>query len=144
MSSCSTSGLSCEYGDDIFLNCDTLATCTSGMWHVTPPTNTQCGGSTGVLQSGCPANSGMVPVGQACSPQMTCGYGDTICYCYIDHTGAPQLWGCFPVMSGCPYPRPRVGSACNQPGLQCDYSSCGDSISCTNGLWIVGTGGCHP
>jgi hypothetical protein len=111
---------------------------------VQPPQNTVCKGSTGGTDPGCPASSSAVPVGQACSPQMTCGYGDTVCYCYVDHTGAPQIWGCFPGQTGCPYPRPRVGSACSQAGLQCDYSSCGDSIACTGGLWTVGNGGCHP
>jgi hypothetical protein len=126
------------------MQCDTIATCTGGTWHVQPPTNTVCRGSTGGDDPGCPATSSAVPVGQSCSPQMTCGYGDTVCYCYIDHTGAPQIWGCFPATSGCPFPRPRVGSPCTTDGLQCDYSSCGDSIACTGGLWTVSNGGCHP
>jgi hypothetical protein len=140
---CTTNGLTCEYGNDILLSCDTLATCTGSTWQIQLPSGTTCRGATGGDDVNCPATSGAVPVGQACTPQMTCGYGTTICYCYIDHSGAPQDWGCFPG-AGCPFPRPRVGSVCATSGLQCEYSSCGDSIECTGGLWTVGNGGCHP
>jgi hypothetical protein len=143
-SACTTASLACEYGNDLLMQCDTIATCDGKVWHVQPPTNTGCGGSTGGTDPGCPATSGAVPVGQACSPQMTCGYANTVCYCYIDHTGAPQIWGCFPATSGCPFPRPRLGSTCTTNGLQCDYSSCMDSIACNGGIWGIGNGGCHP
>ncbi len=140
---CAPNGLACEYGGDIFLSCDTLATCSAGTWQIQAPSGGTCRGATGGDDSNCPATSGAVSVGQSCATPMTCGYGATICYCYIDHSGAPQDWGCFPG-AGCPFPRPRVGSVCATNGQQCEYSSCGDSIKCTAGLWTVGNGGCHP
>jgi hypothetical protein len=37
--------------------------------------------------------------------------------------------------------RPRLGSACTQPGLECDYQACGTyggDFLCDGGVWAEG------
>jgi hypothetical protein len=38
---------------------------------------------------------------------------------------------------GCPEPRPRIGAACTQSGLECDYGACfgGVALDCQGGYW---------
>ena len=47
------------------------------------------------------------------------------------------FWLCSVPASGCPDPRPRLGEACSQPALFCDYGSCtgGIAVQCTDGNW---------
>ena len=139
-SSCAQNGLQCEYGDFIQLACDEIATCQSGSWSVTIPSDCH----TDIDAAACPASESDVPNGDACTDfGLMCTYATGVCYCTIDHSGAPQIWTCFPT-AGCPYPRPRLGDTCTSDGLQCDYSTCGASVQCTNGTWHEGNGGCHP
>lgn len=141
---CSKEGLVCEYGSGPDLFCDTLATCKSGAWSVEPPGPGpgRCDGGANVAE--CPATLADVVAGAACASPAECLYPDGVCFCAIDHTGAPQVWTCFP-QAGCPYPRPRLGTSCATVGQQCDYGLCGASQLCEpGGYWGVGTGGCHP
>jgi len=49
-------------------------------------------------------------------------------------------------MTDCPAVRPRIGTTCSHPDLQCDYGVCGDpmglSIRCegSTGTWVTGWG----
>ncbi len=139
-SSCTQNGLACEYGDFIQLACDEIATCESGSWSVTIPSDCHVD----LDAAACPATQSDVPSGDACTDLgLECDYASGVCYCTVDHTGAPQVWTCYPT-TGCPYPRPRLGDTCTSEGLQCDYSTCGASVQCTDGTWHAGNGGCHP
>lgn len=140
-SACATNGLECEYGSFVELSCDQIATCNGGKWQVTiaAECNFQAPDA-----AACPATRADVPDGTACTDMgLTCEYATGVCYCTVDHTGAPQVWTCFPT-SGCPYPRPRLGETCSTDGVQCDYSTCGASVQCKDGTWHTGNGGCHP
>jgi hypothetical protein len=49
-------------------------------------------------------------------------------------------WVCQTASStGCPVPRPALGSPCSQSGLFCNYGACsipgGTAESCVNGAW---------
>ncbi len=138
---CAPVGLACEYGDAIQIGCDTVSTCAAAGWQVQSAatcSSSQPDGGT------CPATIADVPNGVACTPSgQTCEYPTGLCYCTIDHTGAPLIWTCFP-QTGCPSPRPRLGDVCATDGQQCDYSTCGSSIRCSQGTWHTGNGGCHP
>jgi hypothetical protein len=53
-------------------------------------------------------------------------------------SGASLEWICLPE-EGCPFPRPRLGSACAgsvEPGGQvCTYEACSYAQVCRNGVW---------
>ena len=56
--------------------------------------------------------------------------------------GSQQEWACdpYPTPSGCPEPRPLIGSACTQEGQSCSYGEMcgvvgGPSLGCQNGHW---------
>jgi hypothetical protein len=139
-SACTSKGLECEYGGDNQISCDNLARCDGSKWTVTL---SECVGSQ-LDASACPATLADVPQNTACTEDnLECAYATGVCFCAMDHTGASQVWACFPI-AGCPYPRPRVGDTCATDAQQCDYSLCGASVMCTDGTWHVGNGGCHP
>ncbi len=140
--SCSDEGLECEYGTALFFTCDVVATCTSGKWSIPPPPPNPCSGLETNGPS-CPAKRAEVEEGVACSPQAVCQYPEGVCWCASDHTGAPQIWTCYPE-AGCPAQRPRLGTTCASKGLTCDYAGCGLTVACSGGRWIEGTGACHP
>jgi hypothetical protein len=81
-----------------------------------------------------------VPVDKACTPGgFDCAYPEGQCDCtYLTLTanGTP-VWQCVTPPSSCPEPRPRIGSACTQDGLQCDYGACigGAAVQCKDGIW---------
>jgi hypothetical protein len=51
--------------------------------------------------------------------------------------GQGPIWQCFTPASGCPNPRPDLGTACSDDGLTCDYGSCNGGIAeiCQGGYW---------
>lgn len=143
-------GFSCEYGADPDVHCDTLATCQSGHWSVTPPTASGSACET-TNPPACPADFASVKPLTECSPLgLSCLYSEARCTCDPapclgacrvgpDGGAPPPVWICdLPADgSGCPIPRPRIGDACSQPSQLCDYGACtgGVAMQCTNGAW---------
>jgi len=149
-SACSHPRLDCEYGNDWDPACNTVAQCwTQGYWQVTGPSQDPklCPTPTG-LGPQCPASppsSGS----QTCAPDGTvCVYPAGLCAC-SEYSGpgsadasASYLWTCASPDPACPVVRPRIGSACTQEGLYCDYEVCGaygGAFSCSGGVWGQGT-----
>jgi hypothetical protein len=151
-SSCSSPNLYCEWGNDPNMSCNTIAQCVGGQWMVQKPSG-QC--PTPPNPSACPATFASVPVGQHCGDLVgtTCEYPQGFCGCavpsggpYPEDASAVATWICDAPQAGCPMPRPKLGTACSQPGLQCDYSPCslptGASLVCQNGAWQDQPYGC--
>jgi hypothetical protein len=150
---CSHPGLTCEYGSDPNVYCDTVAQCMGGAWEVNVPPPSGC--PTPPNPSACPATFASVPVGQHCGNLVgtTCDYAQGFCGCavpsmgpYPDDASAVAIWICDSPQAGCPMPRPKLGTACSQEGLQCDYSPCslptGTSLVCQSGAWQEQQFGC--
>ena len=144
-SSCNGEGLYCEYGSDPSLSCNTVARCMGGHWNVQGPYG-QC--PTPANPSACPATFASVPVGEHCGDLVgtTCSYPQGFCGCsvgsggpYPEDASAVATWICDAPAQGCPMPRPKLGTACAQENLECDYSPCslpsGASIICQQGAW---------
>lgn len=133
--SCPISGAQCEYGSDPNEACNALYICTGGRWTQPPRGGCPPPGAT------CPASYGAVPVGMKCTPEfLGCEYPQGTCECTRNGPGPTRLepaWSCTPTPQGCSSPRPRIGSACSQPGLSCNYGACsgGVAIVCKNGYW---------
>jgi hypothetical protein len=105
--------------------------------------------------SSCPATYAAVAAidGGACDDNgIQCEYPQGVCWCNLGFGGiaeadAGPTWTCAPG-SGCPMPRPRVGSTCTG-NQNCTYEPCQFAESCTDGYWQgefeacagVGTGG---
>jgi hypothetical protein len=142
--SCSQDGLTCEYGSSPIQECDQTATCTSGSWNTPPPPPGPpgCDPSVPIM---CPSSFSAVPQGKTCSPQGGyCDYPQGRCECDSNIGGLPTptpVWNCQAPGGSCPMPRPRVGSACTQDTLNCDYGSCtiqgGTDETCTGGVWVM-------
>jgi hypothetical protein len=47
------------------------------------------------------------------------------------------FWSCSSPLD-CPEPRPRIGDACTDPGVTCDYGACFGAplLECQGGIWI--------
>ncbi len=151
--SCSHQGLTCEYGSDPNMNCNVVAQCESSTWIATSISNGEC--PTLPNTSACPATFASVPVGDHCGALVgtTCSYSQGFCGCsvggggpYPEDAAAVATWMCDAPESGCPTPRPKLGTSCSNEGLQCDYSTCslptGASVTCTNGAWQNSQYGC--
>jgi hypothetical protein len=87
-----------------------------------------------------------VPVRKACTPDgLACAYPEGQCNCAdtLPISNSGPVWQCT-TPTGCPEPRPRIGSECTQDGLQCDYNACigGVAFQCTNGIWRQAEVGC--
>jgi hypothetical protein len=144
-SSCSTLAQLCEYGDDLDSACNTVFNCNpNGTW-----------GGEGGSGPGCPTNlktcAGGVASGSTCNagdPQCETGVG--LCTCLDQSSGDPRpgdagpdryAFNCATPDPKCPaWPnRPRIGSACSEPNLQCDYDPCGPNgfaFQCgSDGFW---------
>ena len=137
---CPMVGLECEYGSDPNLACNDVVTCTSSGWSFPTP-GVMCPTGT------CPATYAAVPQGKACSPQgLDCAYAEGECNCADTLPVSQQgpVWQCVTPPQGCPEPRPRLGSACSQAGLSCDYGACtgGIALVCTDGYWQQEQTGC--
>ena len=132
-------GGSCEYGDDPFFGCDTVATCYAGTWSVLAPFQPTCPTT---LPAGCPssfadaqATNGEV----ACAslpPGLTCDYPEGRCWCVEGLT----VLTCTPLAPvGCPAARPLAGTPCSSaPGACTSWGtgSCdGRSMTCACGVW---------
>jgi hypothetical protein len=146
----------CEYGDDPRLACDALITCAAGTWTMTQvPATTGCSTTN---SPACPAAfDGATPGASGCVPNLSCYYPEARCYCGAMVPGTPVGWLCdtgtnitmnASAFESCPLPRPRIGTACTEVDLTCEYGRCqgeDDVLACTNGAWEIGpapTGGC--
>jgi hypothetical protein len=151
-SSCPKPNLWCEYGSDPNLACNITAQCVGGTWQVQKPYG-QC--PTPPNPNNCPESFGSVPTGQLCGNLVgtTCEYPQGFCGCavpsggpYPEDASAVARWVCDSPTPGCPMPRPKLGTSCNQNGLQCDYSPCdlpsGASLVCQDGAWENQPYGC--
>jgi hypothetical protein len=152
-SACGPQGLTCEWGSSPVQDCDTVALCNGGRWQVTPhdPGGLDCGGGP---QGMCPSSYASVPRAAHCSPYGSyCDYPEGRCACTVPagpgfpaDASAVAEWVCQDAQSGCPRPRPPLGSTCAQNGLQCDYGACsipgGNAETCQGGLWIEGGVAC--
>jgi hypothetical protein len=131
-SGCSPVGLDCEYGNNANAQCNVIFSCTITGWQ--PPTS---GGS---CPGGmCPLTFDQVPQGMPCSPQgLDCSYLKGQCNCAGTlPVSMGVVWQCSVPAQGCPNPRPRIGAACSQDALACDYGACtgGIELTCQGGYW---------
>ena len=100
----------------------------------------------------CPATYASVPSGDPCQPAgFVCAYPEGTCECSdlggpvrIVDGGIGPRWQCEPAQSGCPSPRPDIGTPCADPGVSCDYGECsgGIALNCTDGTWQSGPVAC--
>jgi hypothetical protein len=149
-SSCTPSGLSCEYGGEgPYLECATLAKCgTDGTWAVDAP-DPSCKGLQSENDPACPASYTALATGSACpAADVSCVYPEGLCGCAgcfsQDAGGQVKAWACvaFPTPTACPTPRPRIGSSCSVEGQECEYATvCTPlgtglpNVKCVSGLW---------
>jgi hypothetical protein len=132
---CPSVGLECEYGNNPNPACNDIETCEQNGWSYPTP-GPACPTGT------CPATYADVPQGKACTPLgLDCAYAEGQCNCDTEIESANQnpVWLCTTPAAGCPDPRPTIGSACNQPNLDCDYGACtgGIELGCLDGTWQV-------
>lgn len=134
--SCSYANLYCEYGSNPSPDCNQLFLCQGGSW-VDETTGSAC-----PPQADCPGSYASVPTGQDCTPNgLACAYPEGTCLCTQSFGGLVKqtpAWDCFPEETGCPSPRPDIGTACSAPSsLSCDYGACsgGLELQCTDGTW---------
>jgi hypothetical protein len=148
-SACSVESLQCEYGNAWWsVACDVVEQCTNGEWQTTQLSFDPCSPEPGPNPASCPATSGDVPQGSSCSPANTnCYYPDAFCQCAVPLGGPIQIdggsayWTCLPG-TGCPYPRPPLGSACVTNENVCNYEDCSYGQMCVNGAWQGEEEGC--
>jgi hypothetical protein len=124
--------MQCEYGDNPNQDCNAVISCDASGW--SGPSHTACPTGT------CPATYADVAQGQACLPQgLDCAYPQGQCNCAftVPVSNSGPVWQCSTPAQGCPDPRPRIGSSCTQPGLDCDYGACtgGINLECVDGTW---------
>jgi hypothetical protein len=137
----------CEYGSDP--HCNTYAQCVSGgggfSWLVSPP-DPSCAGNPPACPEVLGADAGH---GGECPIQGSCTYSEGKCSCTSckeedGESGTDWICGGWQTPTGCPEPRPLLGSACASEGLECDYGgSCcavldlGPDMLCTGGYWAL-------
>jgi hypothetical protein len=125
---CAPAGQLCEYGNDFSSNCNAVLHCSPyARWE----TSSYPGPS-------CPTSLAPCPIpqqGSCVAPAASCAAQSGLCTC-VDTSSGPDIpdaappsysWMCSSPDPACPvWPqRPRIGSACSQPDLVCDYASCG-------------------
>jgi hypothetical protein len=150
---CSPQGLECEYGTDPNLECETIARCDAAGWSITPPASSGC--PTPAPGASCPASYSVVPQDATCTTATSCAYPQGTCSCevycgpqyptgHMCEAGTPMTWQCTGATTqGCPSSRPRVGSACTDAGLQCNYGDCNSiGVVCQSGTWHTQQNGC--
>jgi hypothetical protein len=89
-------------------------------------------------------------MGQSCGAPVSCYYTEARCSCQqvclgacgapIDGGPAPLTWVCdIPTTTGCPIPRPRLGTSCTVDPLVCDYGGCEGNLTmqCQAGTWLA-------
>jgi hypothetical protein len=156
---CTRQWVTCEYGSSHIQDCDTIATCLAqsasqpnattwdGTWSVhVPDGGPPCAAKPA---SECPA-PGQPIQGTPCnSPSLDCDYADKRCECA--NGPAPQsatTWRCTdPLLAGpgCGV-RPRLGAACPQDGLSCNYGACeiaGGNVEYCQGVWRIASATCQ-
>src|SRR5450631_221635 len=125
----------CEYGDDPWYGCNTVAYCDAqGGWYTVASSDPDCPTT---LSSGCPASfaeatsSGQSACASAPYGQMTCRYPEGNCRCTVG-----GLTCTAPAAAGCPATRPQVGTACSAPCTTWGSGVCdGQSMKCLCGTW---------
>lgn len=135
----------CEYGTAFHPECDPMYECTSGgTWAL----QWDGVGSCTFTDQGCPAQLSDID-GPSCPTQgVSCDFGATQCDCLggcgggaQQHGGAPTgLWSCVTKdgTNTCPWPRPRIGTACGPTSTLCSYApACcpGWNLFCSGGVW---------
>jgi hypothetical protein len=151
---CVPEGLTCEWGSSNVAGCDTIGVCRGGAFdfNAINPGVRDCGGGPPIA---CPSSYASVPVGQTCTPAGGyCDYSEGRCACgqpagpvlLVDGSPA-EIWMCQKPQSGCPQPRPRLGSSCSIEGQFCDYGGCGEvpggsAEQCTGGVWVEAEEAC--
>ena len=129
--------LRCEYGNNPDPDCNQMFFCNQGTWQ------DESSGTICPPQSDCPAAYSDIPANQNCSPNgLQCAYPQGECICTTSFGGLQKqmpAWDCIPATSGCPSPRPDIGSPCSSVNeIQCDYGACsgGVALECKNGVWM--------
>jgi len=153
---CSPENVQCEYGDSWWsVSCDLVTQCQGGQWATFQPSFEPCSAKPGPNDKSCPADFASVPQGTQCATTgLSCVYTQGECACQVPLGGPVEIdggigdWGCVPEQ-GCPFPRPRLGSAC-QGNTTCTYEACAYAQSCMGGVWqaqpeaCAGTAGGGP
>jgi hypothetical protein len=126
---CAPEGVECTYGTDPRLACRDDAVCMGGKWSLDTP---NCS-----APPTCPASP---TAGAACDTLgEICAAGSTPCACYSCTIACtqPKTWHCPSLPSGCPASSPNFGDPCTNPGLICDYGSCGGgwAAQCVGSTW---------
>lgn len=128
--------LECEYG------CGDVLVCAEGTWSGAPG-HWFC--QAGPNPTVCPSAIASIAPGGACTEVgATCAYATGICQCNAPSDPTPDggvSWWCGPG-SGCPMPRPRIGSGCSTVALTCAYEECGTAQECQGGVWRTAPGAC--
>jgi len=126
----------CEYGTNPDPSCNQVFACPAGTW-VDQTTGTLC-----PSQQSCPSSFASVPVSQDCSNfnTLSCAYPEGECICTQSPNGLisqTPVWACFAAQSGCPQPRPDIGTACTTQGASCNYGACsgGVQLVCNGQTW---------
>jgi hypothetical protein len=134
--------LSCEYGSDPDILCNTLSICQSGSWSTSYPDGAGICPTSVPGTNGCP--SSFPSEGEVCSTSSVCAYPQGLCSCSDQSPvlleDAGFTWGCDLPAAGCPEPRPHAGTSCSDQGQICYYGECSlgsAQQTCTNGTWNV-------
>ncbi|HEY6463233.1 MAG TPA: hypothetical protein VIY73_23860 [Polyangiaceae bacterium] len=149
-SACTHENVECEYGSAWWsVSCDSVVRCSGGAWTKDLPSFEPCRPEPGPNSASCPPTYAQVPQGASCDATgLSCVYGQGLCSCEVPLGGPIQVdggsasWDCVPG-NGCPFPRPRLGSACSVPsGTSCTYEECSYGQSCEGGAWVSEEEGC--
>ena len=149
-SPCASAGLTCEYGGEgPYLACSTIATCRADKSWISNGGGAECTALQSENDPACPSSYEALEPGAACPAiHGACVYPEGRCACAScfspDAGGSAKGWSCvrWPSPTGCPTPRPRIGSSCAVDGQECGYatfcSAVGSGLpdlTCSNGLW---------
>jgi hypothetical protein len=146
-SMCAVDGLQCEYPRAVYDNklqydvaCDNVLECSDGGWSSAPLGGAKCEPDS-PNSTDCPLTFVGITNGGSCSdPGLRCEYPKGVCTCAAALGGvlpvldAGASWSCNPE-TGCPMPRPRLGSACGTAKQSCTYQSCSFGEICEAGVW---------
>jgi hypothetical protein len=126
----------CEYGDDPLTGCNTIASCSGGVWYVSTPFQPTCPTVTSVV---CPASFAEAqdptspPACTSFAGKVICVYPEGPCRC------GDGVVDCTVPAAGCPTIRPRAGTPCSTGPGGCAFwgaGSCdGQSMTCACGVW---------
>lgn len=151
---CTSPNLSCEYGGDPNIACDTVLNCeptglSNATWVLSQsfPNGETCP-TPAPGTDGCPAAYPASNTSCDLPSALTCGYPQGLCGCGFPCDGAclpvdgGAVWICEDPGQGCPEPRPLAGTACSDEGLACNYGSCNlpggpAGMTCTDGFWSL-------